>query len=461
MERFLRNFDFYRKVPADLTKATTTGTCISFCGIFLLVALFFAELSSFMTVRDRFEIAMSENSVLDDMLQVNLNISLPHLPCKFASIDITDVTHTRRLNVTKNLRKWTLTKDGKKRLDEVGEETEKEGGHEQLPDDHPIHNREKDHAVSLTAHTLDDFVNSNDVVLVSFFAPWCHWCRLLEPVWENTAKEAEKQEYHNSVKFAKVDCVKNADLCRKHLVRAYPTILTWQAGKVDLHNMYRGDRSTKAFLEHVEHVDWVHKRMKDGHFEPPEIKGKVGDGSEGCLVEGQLFVKRVPGSIAVTAHSEWHNFEADHIDIGHTVNHLSFGELSRLAPTLMKNTAPLDGVEYSEKLDKGGLTHHHYLKIVETTFRFNSNDPVGAYQFTAHYHSYKNVKHERALPQVKLQFDIDPMAVIVTESRVPLYRFLTSICAIIGGVFTVLGMLDGAIFHGAALAKKIAMGKAD
>ena len=114
MERFLRNFDFYRKVPADLTKATATGTCISFCGIFILVALFFAELSSFMTVRDRFEIAMSENSVLDDMLQVNLNISLPHLPCKFASIDITDVTHTRRLNVTKNLRKWTLTKDGKK-----------------------------------------------------------------------------------------------------------------------------------------------------------------------------------------------------------------------------------------------------------------------------------------------------------------------------------------------------------
>ena len=53
------------------------------------------------------------------------------------------------------------------------------------------------------------------------------------------------------------------------------------------------------------------------------------------------------------------------------------------------------------------------------------------------------------------------MAVIVTESRVPLYRFLTSICAIIGGVFTVLGMLDGAIFHGAELAKKVALGKAD
>ena len=76
--------------------------------------------------------------VLDDMLQVNLNITLPHLPCKFASVDITDVTHTRRLNVTKNVRKWITAKDGQVRLDEVGEQTERQGGHEQLPDDHPI-----------------------------------------------------------------------------------------------------------------------------------------------------------------------------------------------------------------------------------------------------------------------------------------------------------------------------------
>ena len=78
------------------------------------------------------------------------------------------------------------------RLDEVGEETEKEGGHEQLPDDHPIHSREQDHSVSLTAHTLDDFVKSNDVVLVNFFAPWCHWCRLLEPVWEHRVRAGRK-----------------------------------------------------------------------------------------------------------------------------------------------------------------------------------------------------------------------------------------------------------------------------
>jgi protein disulfide-isomerase-like protein len=462
MQRFLKNVDFYRKVPADLTKSTTTGACMSICGVFVLLFLFLSELSSFMTVSDRFEIAMNDDSVLDTALQININISMHHLPCKFASVDITDVTHTRRLNVTKNLRKWVMAGDGTRRLEEVGEVTEQRGGHEQLPDDHPIHARESDHSTSLTKASLQDFVDSHDVVLVNFFAPWCHWCNLLEPVWENTAKEAEGKEYHNSVKFAKVDCTANADLCREHLVRAYPTILTWQSGKVDLHNMYRGDRSTQAFLDHVEHLDWVHKRMKDGHFEPPAIANAPGDGSEGCMIEGQLFVKRVPGAIAVSAKSDWHDFEAKHIDLGHTVSHLSFGELSRLAPTLMANTAPLDGAAFDAKLEpgKGGLTHHHYLKIVETTFKFERNEPVGAYQFTAHYHGYKNLK-DGAIAQAKFQFDIDPMAVIVTEQRVPLYRFLTSICAVIGGVFTVLGMLNEATLTGVGLAKKLALGKAD
>ena len=32
MQRLLRNIDFYRKVPKDLTNATATGTCISISG---------------------------------------------------------------------------------------------------------------------------------------------------------------------------------------------------------------------------------------------------------------------------------------------------------------------------------------------------------------------------------------------------------------------------------------------
>ena len=76
MQRFLKNVDFYRKVPADLTKSTTTGACMSICGVFVLLFLFLSELSSFMTVNDRFEIAMNDDSVLDTALQINFSTPL-------------------------------------------------------------------------------------------------------------------------------------------------------------------------------------------------------------------------------------------------------------------------------------------------------------------------------------------------------------------------------------------------
>jgi len=53
------------------------------------------------------------------------------------------------------------------------------------------------------------------------------------------------------------------------------------------------------------------------------------------------------------------------------------------------------------------------------------------------------------------------MQVQVREVRQSLSAFLTQICAIIGGVFTVTGLLDGAFFHSSnALRRKMEIGKA-
>ena len=42
------------------------------------------------------------------------------------------------------------------------------------------------------------------------------------------------------------------------------------------------------------------------------------------------------------------------------------------------------------------------------------------------------------------------MHVSVEEIVTPFYQFITSACAIIGGVFTVIGLLENIIHHGAA-----------
>lgn len=62
---------------------------------------------------------------------------------------------------------------------------------------------------------------------------------------------------------------------------------------------------------------------------------------------------------------------------------------------------------------------------------------------------------------VFFMYDLSPMMVQLTEHRRSLAHFLTGVCAIVGGVFTVAGMLDGMLYHSTrAIKKKIDLGKA-
>ena len=64
-----------------------------------------------------------------------------------------------------------------------------------------------------------------------------------------------------------------------------------------------------------------------------------------------------------------------------------------------------------------------------------------------------------ALPP-QFTYDISPMSVVIASQQIPFYHFVTSLCAIIGGVFTVLGLLDSALFAGyQSIRTKIQLGK--
>jgi len=59
-------------------------------------------------------------------------------------------------------------------------------------------------------------------------------------------------------------------------------------------------------------------------------------------------------------------------------------------------------------------------------------------------------------------YEMSPIRVVVHESRKSFFHFITQLCAIIGGVFTVSGMIDSTVFHGTKyIKKKMELGKAD
>ena len=67
-----------------------------------------------------------------------------------------------------------------------------------------------------------------------------------------------------------------------------------------------------------------------------------------------------------------------------------------------------------------------------------------------------------ALPSAHPCADRSVPQVVIKENARSFAHFITSVCAIIGGVFTVTGLVDSVVYHGSkTIAKKMSMGKGD
>ena len=66
----------------------------------------------------------------------------------------------------------------------------------------------------------------------------------------------------------------------------------------------------------------------------------------------------------------------------------------------------------------------------------------------------------RNLPGMFCFYEINPIQVRVAEARTSVLHFLTNVCAIVGGVFTVSGLVDSFLYHGQrVLLRKHEIGK--
>ncbi|KAL5972741.1 Protein disulfide-isomerase 5-4 [Asimina triloba] len=98
----------------------------------------------------------------------------------------------------------------------------------------------------------------------------------------------------------------------------------------------------------------------------------------------------------------------------------------------------------------------HYLQIVKTevTSRRHSEKLID-YEYTSH----SSLAHSPDIPVAKFHFVPSAMQVLITENERSFSHFITNVCAIIGGVFTVAGILDSIMHNTMRLMKKMELGK--
>lgn len=237
---------------------------------------------------------------------------------------------------------------------------------------------------------------------------------------------------------------------------------------------YGAEQTPESCCNTCDEVQAAYSKKGWSFSNPEEIEQCVREGfslklqseaNEGCQVYGYLMVNKVagnfhfaPGKSFQQHHMHIHDlqpFRNSHFNLSHVVNRLSFG---KEFPGIVN---PLDGVDKVETVESSSM-YQYFIKIVPTVYESLNGDPITTNQFSVTEH-YKNLGGEgnHGLPGVFFMYELSPIMVRFTESRKSFAHFLTGVCAIIGGIFTVAGIIDSLIYHSLkSLKTKIDLGKA-
>lgn len=101
--------------------------------------------------------------------------------------------------------------------------------------------------VTLTESNFKSQVlDSDELWMVEFYAPWCGHCKNLAPHWKKAAKDLDGE-----VKLGMVDATVHGSLAQKYEVKGYPTIKVFKNGKAE---DYNGPREQAGIVDYARNI---------------------------------------------------------------------------------------------------------------------------------------------------------------------------------------------------------------
>jgi len=476
-------FDFYKMIQSDIRQRSKVGGTTSLIAISLIGFLLVCETIGFLSGETTSSIIVDDHSE-SGAFWVNFNVTLLAATCDHVSVDVEDRLGTRIFDIQKNVEKTPIDRQG--RITKLPDDSH----HHETADNH-VSTSEIDMANNRVAHedyspvilkkdTFDKYLEDHEWVFVNFRVNWCPWCQMLDPVWKQAGEVLIRRGV--DVHMPKVECVDQQKLCERKHVMAFPTLKLFHKGKY-VPPDYRGPRTVNNLVKFAEkaaeHKDKAVKAKEENKHS--DVKTLSTDREDvACNLVGHLFVHRVPGRVQFSVKSDQHNFNKEMINFTHQVHHFSFNEIPESTEEMQKIMA--DEIYqgraskwYSKVFPSPNkhITHEHYLKIVETEHRhkrgFGMSGTQYLYEHSISSHSYrwdpkdhaaggKNKKTTTdSLPHVKFHYDLSPMQVLIQDKAKPWFRFFTMLLALVGGVYTLFGVLNE-VAHG-VVSKKQRLGR--
>jgi len=324
-----------------------------------------------------------------ERIRINVNITFPNMPCAGLNLVAMDVAGEQQIDVVRNVVKTRYAIDGRKLGRELDEDDWKRAGGKCGP-------------------CFPQLTEHHERIPEGHEKDCCNSCADVKATYQAIVQRATAES-------------------KGHLPQ----------GRVPQH---------VAGLHWEEHPICQHEAVLMDPSRLAAIK-------EGCNLFGFLEVNKVAGNFHVAPGKafqsaqgqlvhEFKPFDTHTYNVSHQIHSLSFGV------HYPNRVNPLDGA--TAILRNGSGVFQYFVKVVPTTYHFASSGKRSIescqYSVTDQFKSAHDPSKGFVLPGVFFIYDISPIMVKFTEKQPSFTYFLTSLCAIVGGVFTVAGIIDGAIY---------------
>jgi len=294
--------------------------------------------------------------------------------------------------------------------------------------------------------------------------------------------EYSPEEHEEAIKVnipvlvVKVDCVAHKDYCQKQAITTLPTLQLFVDGE-KYGSQYKGDRTIMAMTQYLATTE---QKVEDepGHLEKAEEKARARidlpieshewtrrrrnmrwNSAEhpGCQLSGYLMLDRVPGNFHIRAKSQSQTLIPAMTNVSHEIHSLYFGEpyhLKQMQSPKNKEEIPRDVETKINPVDGNAYVtkhlheaYHHHLKVVSTGLAYTNSrkktEQGRIYQILQQ--SQLSHYHADDIPEAKFVYDLSPVAVSYSTKKRKWYEYLTSLMAIVGGAFTVVGIVETSV----------------
>mmetsp|Transcript_38303 Transcript_38303/g.48319 ORF Transcript_38303/g.48319 Transcript_38303/m.48319 type:complete len:403 (-) Transcript_38303:258-1466(-) len=380
-------FDLHPKTRDEYRIRTLHGAIVSVIAMVAAVILFYSELNYSMTTEVVDHLFVNSSS--GQALPISFNITFPSVPCELISVDVEDASGKSQEDVTHSIFKLDVDTKGR-----------------------PVGKLKKHGDLGDTLNSEDDLVNHDAVKSKKFVV---HHGRK-----ESVADDAECGDCYGAGE--ENEC---CNTCTD--VKAAYGRKGWRFDTKGIPQC-----ANEAVMKTMENVDMSGGCNMNGLLQVPMGQGNLHFAMSSTAAHYHVMEAFTFADLMASAYEAF--------NITHTVHEFSIGEKF---PGI-KN--PLDG--RAKRIEDGHGIYQYYLKVVPTVYTYLNQSELNSNQYSVTEHLRQVViGSSRGLPGVYFYYEMSPIQAHFEERRPGFFQFLTSACAIIGGIFTVMGLFDALIYQ--------------